>query len=283
MKCPHCNGNNFAWATRCDHCGRALTQGLRPRPASSRDAEILTSGTPIALHPATTAQIDLFRLCWPFGLHDDAGAGNAGYGLICRRPDREMMLVKFQQVDVPLAMAKLVRFQNRVLIAMALRAYLERGHRGVLMPCAYLRPKGPDLAETGIAYVVGPHPDEKPQEPAEFENRWDGAIGIGATTMIAHFAHEVARVIDKAPRGTSAGASVVGPLFLTMELRPVSSVGVLDSRIAVVGPDVLVTMPNPGSIFDSAWDFVARAGFSSLPHAPMTPVELRADGSLQPL
>ena len=64
------------------------------------------------------------------------------------------MAVKFQQVDVPVETAQLVRFQNRALIALALRGYLERDHRGLIMPCAYLWPKEGDRAETGIAHLI---------------------------------------------------------------------------------------------------------------------------------
>jgi hypothetical protein len=187
-----------------------------------------------------------------------------------------MMAVKFQQVDVPMATARLVRFQNRVLIALALRGYLKRGHRGFIMPCAYLRPKGDDRAETGIAYLIGPHPNFKSVSLELPDERWDSAIGAGATAMVDDFAREVGRVVDKAPQGSGVGR----PVFLTMELRPVSALGILDPRVAVLGPDVVVTMPDPGSMLDSAWDFVARAGFTSLAHAPIAPVEVRSDGSL---
>ena len=68
-----------------------------------------------------------------------------------------------------------------------------------------------------------------------------------------------------------------------MELRPVSALGILEPRLAVLGPDVVVTMPKPGSNFDSSWDFVAKEGFTALAHAPIAAVELRADGSLHSL
>ena len=280
MKCPQCDGNNFGWAKRCAHCGYAL---LEPKAAAgpARGSRIPTmSGIGISLVPATSSQIDLFRVCWPFGLHEGPWT-DGGYGLVCRRPDRESMLVKFQQVDVPLAAAHLVRFQNRVLIALALRGYLQRGHQGLIMPCAYLRPKGDDRAETGIAYLIGPHPEFRPVSRGELEDRWDEAIGAGATAMVADFAREIGRVADQVPQGTALDgrASVGRPVFLTMELRPVSAIGLLDSRVAVLGRDVLVTMRKPESMMDGAWDFVQRAGFTSLAHAPVVPVELQADGS----
>ena len=195
------------------------------------------------------------------------------------------MAVKFQQVDVAVDTARAVCFQNRVLIALALRGYLAHGHQGLIMPCAYLRPKAGDRAETGIAYLVGPHPDFKPVSRHEFGDRWDEAIGTSTATMLADFAREVGRVIDQAPRLNPFGhGAVVGrPVFLSMELRPVSTLGNLDSRIAVLGSDVLVTMPNPGSNLDSAWDFVAEAGFASLAHLPIASVELQANGSLRTL
>ena len=103
--------------------------------------------------------------------------------------------------------------------------------------------------------------------------------------MVADFAREIGRVIHKAPQGTSlaGGASVGRPVFLTMELRPVSAIGILGPQLAVLGPDVLVTMPDPQSTLDSAWDFVAGAGFTTLVHVPILPVEQRSDGSLHPI
>ena len=203
------------------------------------------------------------------------------HALICRRPDREMMLVKFQQADVPTAMAKVVRFQNRVVIALALRGYLERAHRGLLMPCAYLTPKGNDVAETGIAYLVGPHPDFHSVAREQADERWDAAIGAGTSAMVFDFAREVGRVADKAPQGTTLNGVTLGRnYFLTMELRPVTSISVLDSRVAVLGSDVLITMPDAASLRDGAWDFLAREGFLSPTHLPLAPVFLHADGSL---
>lgn len=194
------------------------------------------------------------------------------------------MVVKFQQADVPLAAAPYVRFQNRCLIALALRGYLDRGHRGFIMPCAYTRPKADGRAETGIAYLVGPDPEVTSVSPEMPDQRWDDAIGPGATAMVADFAREIGRVHNQAPRGTSAsGVSVGPPFFLTMELRPVSAVGRLDPRVGVLGPEVLVTMLQPETTLDSAWDFLYRAGFTSLAHAPLAPVELRTDGSLHPV
>jgi hypothetical protein len=190
-----------------------------------------------------------------------------------------MMLVKFQQVDVPLAVAQLVRFQNRALIALALRGYLARGHRGLLMPCAYLRPKANDVAETGIAYLVGPHPDSKAVAEKTYED-WERAIGAGTSAMVLDFAREVGRVIHKAPQGTAANGVKLGRnYFLTMELRPVTSISVLDSRVAVLDSDVLITMPEAESLIDGGWDILAREGFVSLAHLPLAPVDLHADGS----
>jgi hypothetical protein len=195
-----------------------------------------------------------------------------------------MMLVKFQQADVPMAVAQVVRFQNRALNALALRGYLERAHRGLLMPCAYLRPKGNDVAETGIAYLVGPHPDFMSVSRVHADERWDAAIGAGTSAMVFDFAREVGRVADKAPQGTTMNGVTLGRnYFLTMELRPVSSINVLDSRVAVLGSDVLITMPKATSLMDGGWDFLAQEGFLSLTHLPLAPVDLHADGSLHTL
>jgi hypothetical protein len=285
MKCRQCGRNNFNWAKRCDHCGHDFSNHKVPGDLADRGLRILTpTGAEIQLTAATSVQIDTLRICWSFGLQEWPGT-TGKYGLICRKPDRELMAVKFQQVDVPMAKAPLVRFQNRVLIALALRGYLERGHQGFIMPCAYTRPKGDDRAETGIAYLVGPHPDFKSVSRELPDARWDAGIGDGATAMVADFARQVGRVVNEVPQGTSlgGGASVGQPAFLTMELRPVSALGSVDPRVAVLGPDVLVTMTDPESTFDSAWDFVAGAGFTSLPYACIVPVELRSDGSLHPL
>ena len=98
--------------------------------------------------PATLAQIDLLRVCWTSGLPEWPGT-TGKYALTCRRPDHDVMAVKFQQVDVSLAQARLVGLQNRVLIALAMKGYLAHGHRGLIMPCPYTRRKDGDRAETG--------------------------------------------------------------------------------------------------------------------------------------
>jgi hypothetical protein len=284
MNCPQCHASNFGWAKRCDHCGHDFADSRRSRDTADTGLRILTpSGARIPLTPATSAQIEVLRACWPFGLLEWPET-QGGIGLIGRRPDREVMAVKFQQVDVPVATASLMRFQNRVRIALALRGYLKCGHRGFIMPCAYLRPKGNGRAETGIAYLIGPHPDFTAVSGNSSDEQWDAALGRGAMAMLDDFAREVGRVATEVPHGTSLGGTSVGrSFFLTMELRPVSSLGILDPRLAVLGPDVLVTMPDPGSTLDSAWDFVVEAGFTALAHAPIAAVEIRSDGSLHSL
>jgi hypothetical protein len=284
MKCPQCDGSNFRWAKRCEHCGRDFGSDQAPGDKADRGRRILTStGPDIRLTSATLAQIDLLRVCWRCGLPEWPGT-TGKYALICRRPDHDVMAVKFQQVDVSLAQARLVGLQNRVLIALAMKGYLAHGHRGLIMPCPYTRRKDGDRAETGIAYLVGPHPDFESVSKEIADKRWDAAMGPGATAMVADFAREVGRVHDQAPRGPSlAGVSVGRPYFLTHELRPVTALGIVDSRVAVLGEEVLVTKPDPTSTIDGGWDCLYRAGFESLPHAPLTPAELRADGSLHAL
>ena len=284
MKCEQCNGKNFDWAKRCDHCGHNFSNHKASPDSSAPAARILTStGTPISLTAATPAQIEMLRICWPFGLKEWPES-RGKFGLVCQLPSRDIMAVKFQQVDVPPATAHLVRFQNRCLIALALRGYLARGHRGFIMPCAYAKPKSDGRVETGIAYLVGPHPTAVSVAGALSEQGWDADMGAGATALIADFAREVGRVIDQAPQGTSgAGVTLGRPVFLTMELRPASTLGFLDPRVAVLGPDVLVTAQNPGGTLDGAWDVVARSGLTTLSHAPLVPVQLQEEGSVRVL
>jgi hypothetical protein len=54
-------------------------------------------------------------------------------------------------------------------------------------------------------------------------------------------------------------------------------------QVVYISSDVVVTIDQPHQAGDSTWDFVARAGFTNLAHAVITPVEIREDGSMDVL
>jgi hypothetical protein len=55
MTCGHCGGANFAWASRCDHCGRDLPHSALPADASVQAPAGLTEATPSILRPNESA------------------------------------------------------------------------------------------------------------------------------------------------------------------------------------------------------------------------------------
>ena len=58
-----------------------------------------------------------------------------------------------------------------------------------------------------------------------------------------------------------------------MDLRPRLALGRLAMYFVVEGPHVIV-IKDPLRVDDPVWEYAVRAGFSTLPYAPMRPVAL---------
>ncbi len=114
-----------------------------------------SDGGDLALVPATTEQLRHIGYWWPMEVirSDDS---QDTYGLVFQHGDVEVHGIKLQPVDISETDAEKVLIVNRALIAAALPFYLEKQHRGVMLPCAYIKEKTTGLFESGLAFFVGP-------------------------------------------------------------------------------------------------------------------------------
>lgn len=188
------------------------------------------------------------------------------FGLVFQQGDQEVHGVKLQPPDNTESDAWDWLLVNSAWIASALPNYLARGHKGVMVPCAYYKKKGNGTAESGFAFFVGPDAESGSIRSGEESGfTYDDRLGTGATNMIFDMAEAIADVGRRSGQSTQ---TVIG-----MDLRPRLALGGLAMYFVVVGPRVFV-VKDPLLEDDSVWRHLLRAGFSSLPYAPMTPFAL---------
>jgi hypothetical protein len=151
---------------------------------------------------------------------------------------------------------------NLALIASALPHYLESEHRGVMVPCTYYKEKSPGMAETGVAYFVGPDAASKSESADPRESLYDDVLGKGATRMI----FDMVRATVKAREETHLRETPV----IGVDLRPRSAMDRLFMDFVIAGSQVFVVKDQ---LFDTepVWHYLIQAGFARLPYAPMWP------------
>ena len=221
------------------------------------------SGT-LELIAATIGEIRGIARYWPLGiLANDNDPDHLG--LVFQHGDREMHGVKMQTVDYPPQTAPKHNHVQRALIAAALPFYLEKGHRGVTVPLAYYKAKPSGKVETGIAFFVGPDPENPSKKMADQDRIYDESLGIGATEMIFDMAGAIGR----------ASQEVGIPLspIIGMDFRPRHELGPVAIHFVIEGPRVFVVKV-PLDDDEPVWPFVVRAGFTRLPYHAMYPAEL---------
>lgn len=221
---------------------------------------IRTAAGTLKLEPVTIDQLRGIASYWPMEVLASEGEG---YGLVFQHGDEEVHGVKLQPVDVPAEDAVRHHHLNRALIAAALPQYLARRHRGVMVPCAYYRKKAEGTAETGFALFVGPDAGSESDSGRDDDSMFDGPLGAGATPMIFDFVRAIG----------AAGAALHFPLLtlIGIEVRPRLALGGLAMHFVVEGPRVVV-VKDPLDEEEPVWTYVVKAGFSSLPYAPMQPM-----------
>jgi len=224
---------------------------------------IRTDGGDLELVPVTIDQIKAVATYWPMEVISSPDIP-AEYGLVFQRGEKEVHGIKMQTVDMEAPDARTFHFVNRALIASALPEYLEKQHRGVMVPCAYLKPKPSGLVESGFAFFVGP---DAASTSSSRENMYDDQLGEGATTMVFDMAFAIGHASKKHELPLM---NVIG-----MDLRPRLAMGALAMHFLIEGPRVIV-VKHPFREDDPVWKYVVRAGFSTLPYAPMITAALPA-------
>lgn len=234
-----------------------LLDDSRSRP---RAIDIDTAGGKLELFVATEDEIKSVAVRWPMGIviaRDDSANG-----LNFQVGEQEAFGLKMQPPDTDKRAASGLYFQNLMVIATALPMYLECKHRGVVLPCAYLKQKSDDRFESGIAFFVGPDAATHAPRMQKAEVLYDEALGDGATKMILDF-------IDAIMKASKQLKIHIGP-FIGFDVRPRLALGSLGMPFLVRGIQVFATQfpLRPEHPF---WEYVVRAGFAKLPYAPMRP------------
>lgn len=231
--------------------------------AVAQPRTIRTDSGALELIPATVDQLRGVARYWPMelvGAIDETGS----FGLVFQKGDQEVFGIKLQPPDTSEQDAKLLHHMNRALIAAALPHYLEKQHRGVMVPCAYYKEKSAGVVETGLAFFVGPDPASASASP-KVDAPYDEQLGTGATQMWVDMVAAIGKAIAEChhPKLTIIG----------VDLMPRLAIGGLAIHFLVEGPRVFV-VKDVLHEDEPVWDYVVRAGFSKLPYAPMKPVGL---------
>lgn len=225
---------------------------------------IRTDAGNLELVPATVAHLRGIARYWPMELIKIPQAADR-FGLVFQRGAQEVHGIKLQPVDLPEAHARTVHHVNRAVIASALPHYLARRHRGVMVPCAYHKQKAPGMAETGIAFFVGPDAASRSTSGDKADAMYDDRLGVGASPMV----FDMAAAIAKAGKACNLPLQTV----IGVDLRPRLAIGGLAMDFIIEGPQVFV-VKEPVQDDDPVWEYVVRAGFPMLPYAPMQPTAL---------
>ena len=226
---------------------------------------IKTSSGNIDLVPATTEQLRGVDNYWPMGLFKRPDA-QGHYGLVFQCGDQEVWGIKAQLAEVSEEDAGAVHHLQRILVATALPYYLEKRHRGVMVPCPYIKDKSEGKVECGITFFVGPDVASKPG-PGKNANKvwWDEALGAGASLMIYDMLEALSRGREKWDL----------PLmkYIGFDLRPRLHIVNIVMHFAIHGSQVIAII-TPLDEREPIWKYVVGSGLSSLPYAPMLPWRL---------
>lgn len=218
----------------------------------------------LELAPVTIDEVRSMARYWPMEVIADRDVP-PHFGLVFQHGEHEVSGVKMQPADMSGADAGIALQVNRALVASALHHYLARNHKGVMVPCAYYRPKHHGMAEAGIACFVGPDAESGSRAQGRTGVEYDDRLGKGATQMVFDMAGAIA-----------AGSRECGLPPMTVigiDVRNRLAIGGLAMDFAVVGSSVFV-ITDPLQEDEPIWEYVVRAGFSRLPHAPMKPIAL---------
>ena len=232
--------------------------------AQAQSRTINTDAGPLHLNPVAIDELREVARYWPMDLVATPQVPGT-FGLVFQRGGHELHGMKMQPADAAESDAQAFHHMNRALIAAALPRYLERGHQGVMVPCAYYKAKSSGQAETGFAFFVGPDVSSKAESTDRSDSMYDDRLGEGATPMIFDMAAAIAQASKECglPMMPVIGA----------QLSPRLALGGLAMHVLVVGARVFVVKDSLNEA-EPVWRYLVQAGYSTLPYAPMTPAAL---------
>ncbi|MGE0371868.1 MAG: hypothetical protein AB7Q01_08275 [Gammaproteobacteria bacterium] len=219
---------------------------------------ISTDAGDLVLLPAGTEDVIKAARRWPMGVVLAQKDGEP-HGLNFQVGEEEAFGIKFQPPDTTEEKAVRQFIANLSLIAHALPQYLEYGHRGILLPCAYLKAKAGGRFESGVAFFASPYAiSNDTVEDMPHEDR----LGAGSVRMMMDFM-----------RAITDGSDEIGipvTTFIGTDVRPRLALGALGMPFMVSGADVLA-IQHPLRPEYPCWRFARAGGFSEFKFAPMRP------------
>lgn len=121
----------------------------------------------LSLQPAEPQMLKSFLTQWPMGMLVSEQETGDRYGVIFQQDASEVWGVKWQCSETTWEKAVEMTSIRQVLIPLALVG-LSETFSGTLIPCAYIKQKGPNSFEHGITVFLPPLP-EKRKDPAYFQ------------------------------------------------------------------------------------------------------------------
>ena len=228
---------------------------------------IRTEAGTLKLVPATVDQLRGIARYWQMELLG-YGDGPPDFGLVFQHGNEEVYGVKMQCLEMPEADAIAFHRRSRNMIAAALPRYLQKNHEGVMVPCAYFKNKLPGMLEVGLAFFVGPAPEDATMQGSSDKTHWDEKLGAGATRMILDMLDSLGEPNPAPGREAPAATKVVH--VIGMDLRPRLAMGFIVMPFVVQGQTIVV-VKHPMTDDEPLWNEVVRAGFRKLPYASMVP------------
>lgn len=228
------------------------------------DRLIETRAGNLLLTPASLADLKKLARRWRLPLLRNAQDRDC-YGLVFQMGEDEVVGLKMQFPDCPIADALGMADVLLELLYLALPRYLERGHRGLLIPCPYLKSKGPGKGETGIAFFVGPDPSSEDTSSDELRRSWDAMLGAGATPMLQDMMELVVQ---------EAKEQGVGQLpIIDLDIRPRRALGGMARNFLINGPDVVAVREQLDEQAPD-WPLLVQLGYRQVVYMPLRYIAL---------
>jgi len=227
---------------------------------------IKTPQGPVELIPPTISQLQALRARLPLGIvqYGEAIRG-ARFGVVMKCGENEAYAVKHQPVEVERKHLQTCYTANSILIAISLRKYMEHGFAGLMMPCAYVRDKGPKGIEAGLAFFAAPDPAGKEALDFPHDDAFDNQFGTGFTIMLT----AAIRAIQAASK--DSGITLMQPIGL--DIRPRSALETLGFSFLVLGP-LVFCLKTHVTEQDPMWTCLRGEGIESVVHVPSVPAEI---------
>ncbi len=200
---------------------------------------------------------------WPNGIFPLPDGAPAPFGIPFQKGEVKVSGVKLQGPDSPKDGAELQLRIHQITLAGSLCEYLAAGFSGVLIPCAYLKPKGNERFETGMAFFAAPAPGGKELEVAPKLPHIDDELGAGTCNMVFTMTPCVPKCAER--------LHLPKPTVIGVDVRPRLQMGSVQLDFLVSGPD-LFCLKKSAHPDDPIWKVLiessVKEGFS-LPSLPI--------------